>query len=374
MMYITTTSLVLASSLVTSSTAFSVPPFTYTRRNTGTLFKATTDSDSNNNNNSNALEAAKALRAQAARVRAEIAALEGKSLDQVEQEAKEKKDLAQLVKSASLDAKKQPNISSKGPRVDYGKLLDVPTGAEDMIYQAARAVERAYADGIYRQTVRLALVTEGKGVQEINEWPGGSAQMYREAAKPLTMDLLKTIRPNPTNIYTPNVTAQDIWDFDGSAIHSAQVKDSPKDDVQALIFPNTDLRYLRDIDAIDKAMGNRLFLLVNPFWRNVDSWGFNILAPGAKQKAQESIFNKGFNETYSLLRFSVRGEDCVAIKAYPYDWQLFVYLENEMGWETPIRIGSSELEPKTDYFTGLINARPEFKLSKTMRQLTRQGR
>ena len=333
------------------------------------------NSNNNNNNNSNnALEAAKALRAQAARVRADIAALEGKSLDQVEQEAKEKKDLALLVQTAALDAKKQPSTSANGSRVDYGKLLDVPTGAEDMIYQAARAVERAYADGIHRQTVRLALVTEGKGIQEINEWPGGSAQMYREAAKPLTMDLLKTIRPNTSAIYSPTVTAQDIWDFDGSAIHSAEVKDNPKDDVQALVFPNTDLRYLRDIDTIDKVMGDRLFLLVNPFWRNVDSWGFNILAPGAKQKAQETIFDKGFNETYSLLRFSVRGEDCVAIKSYPYDWQLFVYLENEMGWETPIRIGSSELEPKTDYFTGLINARPEFKLSKTMRQLTRRGR
>ena len=39
------------------------------------------------------------------------------------------------------------------------------------------------------------------------------------------------------------------------------------------------------------------------------------------------IFDRGFDETYVCMRFSVRGEDCVAIKAYPYDWQIFAYKE-----------------------------------------------
>jgi Domain of unknown function (DUF1995) len=356
--------LLLLAHLLPAASAFSVPPVRAVRQETSSLHATT--ADSSNSNSNNGIDAAKALREKAAQLRAEIAALEGKSVDQVEQEAKDKKDQALHAKTASLEARKAPSRP-----VDYGKMMDVPTGAQDMVYQAARAVERAYADGIKRQTVRFALLAEGQGVQEMNEWPGGSAQMYREAGKPLTGELLREIRPNPNAVSAPNVKAQDIWDFDGSAIHYAEAKDSAKDDVQAMVFANTDVKYLRDIDAIDKDMGDRLFLLVNPFWRNVDSWGFNILAPGAKQQAQATIFDKGYDETYSLLRFSVRGEDCVALKAYPYDWQLYVYLENEMGWATPIRLGSSETEPKTDYVTDLINARPEFKLSKTMRQLSR---
>jgi hypothetical protein len=354
--------LFLLAHMLPAASAFLVAPLRSVRQDTASLHATTVDNSISNDG----IDAAKALREKAAQLRAEIAALEGKSVDQVEQEAKDKKDQALNAKSASLEARKAPSKP-----VDYGKMMEVPTGSQDMVYQAARAVERAYADGIKRQTVRFVLLAEGQGVsQETNEWPGGSAQMYREAGKPLTSELLREIRLN-TNVGSPNVRAQDIWDFDGSAIHYAEAKDSAKDDVQAMVFANTDVKYLRDIDAIDKDMGDRLFLLVNPFWRNVESWGFNILAPGAKQKAQATIFDKGYDETYSLLRFSVRGEDCVALKAYPYDWQLYVYLENEMGWVTPIRLGSSKTEPKTDYVTDLINARPEFKLSKNMRQLSR---
>ena len=43
------------------------------------------------------------------------------------------------------------------------------------------------------------------------------------------------------------------------------------------------------------------------------------------------IFDRGFDETYVCMRFSVRGEDCVAIKAYPYDWQIFAYKEAPHG-------------------------------------------
>ena len=348
----------LLTSILPAASPFSLSPFSTPAKVSLGLLRASS--------NNNALDDAKALKERAAKIRAEIAALEGKSVEEVEQEAKEKKDQQMNAKAAALEAKHAPSKP-----VDYGRMMNVPAGTDDMVYQAAKAVSRAYADGIKRQTVRFALVAEGQGVKEINEWPGGPAQMYREAAKPLTMNLLREIKTNPNIVFPPEVKAQDIWDFDGSAIHVAEARDSPNDDVQALVFANTDVKYLRDIETIDKAMGDRLFLLVNPFWRNLDSWGFNILAPGAKQLAKETVFDKGYNETYSLLRFSVRGEDCVALRAYPYDWQIYVYLENEMGWESPIRIGSSIEEPKTDYITELINARPEFKLSKTMRQLSR---
>lgn len=97
------------------------------------------------------------------------------------------------------------------------------------------------------------------------------------------------------------------------------------------------------------------------------------MAPKGKEMAQEAIFDRGFQETYVLLQPSVRGEDCIALKAYPYDWQLYAYAENEY-WpydEIIVYLGSTEKEPTTSDFTGLLNGRDEFKLSKNMRQMQR---
>ena len=135
---------------------------------------------------------------------------------------------------------------------------------------------------------------------------------------------------------------------------------------------------MNDIEKIHKDLGkDRLFMLINPFWRNVESWGFNILAPNGKKRAQKTIFEcEGgcFEETYVLSRFSARGEDCVALKAYPYDWQLFAYIEDEsygVPMLTAVRLGSSKEPPTSAMFTQLLNERPEFKMNKTMRQLNK---
>jgi Domain of unknown function (DUF1995) len=329
----------------------------------------------------------------AARIRAEIAALEGKTIEQVENEASAKKQRQATAVEASRKARIEHD--AKNPR-DYGRMLQVPTSIDDMIQQAARAMERAFHDGgLTRQTVRLALVKYDKFTSFLDEeqWPGGAEQMYREAAKPLTYDLLRELRLSKDQIRPLTVSDQDIWDFDGSGLitgrgQSTEQQGGPAasdDVVQSLVFANTDEKYINDIEKIDAAMGkDRLFCLVNPFWRGIESWGINILAPNAKKRAQQVIFDndnnsnnrKKFDETYVFLRFACRGEDCVAIKAYPYDWQIFAYLENNNenrinNSPTVIRLGSTKEEPKSQYVTELINALPEFKLSKTMRQLRR---
>jgi hypothetical protein len=324
---------------------------------------------------------------QAAKLREEIAALEGKTLEQVQDEARARKDEYSKRKEELQQRKQQESTnSSRQEKDDWGKrFIQLPTTPDDMVRQAARAVERAFKDGKTRQTVRFSLITQDQVVGDINEWPGGAQQMYREAAKPLTNALLKEIRA-PTiskdnddqdsnkreqQLLPPVVSSQDIWDFDGSALHTAEASEGPTGDVQALVFPNTDMKYIKDIEEISKAMGPRLFLLVNPFWRNIESWGFNLLAPGAKQKAQAAIFDQGYEETYVLLNFSARGENCAAIKAYPYDWQLFAYREddNYPGMDSVIRLGSTNEEPTSELVTRLINERPEFKETKTMRQM-----
>jgi hypothetical protein len=162
--------------------------------------------------------------------------------------------------------------------------------------------------------------------------------------------------------------------------------DKSVDDVtaQALVFANTDVKYTRDIQTLlleqqklkqQTGRVEPLLLLVNPFWRDIDSWGINILAPGAKRLAQQVIFsndNSLATETYSCRRFQCRGEECIAIKAYPYDWQIFAYLEDGYGMMmNTIRLGECPDEPKTAFVTELLNGRSEFKLSRTMRQMRR---
>eukprot|EP00562_Extubocellulus_spinifer_P010208 CAMPEP_0178495906 /NCGR_PEP_ID=MMETSP0696-20121128/13814_1 /TAXON_ID=265572 /ORGANISM="Extubocellulus spinifer, Strain CCMP396" /LENGTH=329 /DNA_ID=CAMNT_0020124115 /DNA_START=421 /DNA_END=1410 /DNA_ORIENTATION=+ len=321
-------------------------------------------------------------------MRAEIADLEGKSLNDVEKEAEEKKatDRQRLEEMESdRAAREQERAAGVGDkrsgrsRSDDGKFLRVPISVEDQIEQASRSVEAAFKDGITRQIVRFALLPEDKALNEDVQWPGGPKQMYREAAGPQTRALLSRVRAPTSNatdlrtVYKPNVTAEEIWDFDGSALVRAEAATGSEDDVQCLVFPNTDTKYTNDIRAIGKAMGDRLVILVNPFWRSLDSWGINLLAPKGKSLAKEVIFDGGYQETYVLLKTSARGEDCVALKAYPYNWQLYAFREDD-SWPygtNVLWLGSTKEEPTSANFSELLNVREEFKLNKNMRYLQR---
>jgi len=375
--------LVVLCSAFSPSTLTVVPSSLDKRRCSTTSLFSSSSSSTANNNNSNS-EAARLLE-QARRIRAEAAALEGKTPEEAELEASEARKRRQA--AIEEDREKQRRraaaaasaASSREARKSTdGRFLELPETADDQVLQARGAVERAYRDGISRQIVRMALIPEGEVLnQGDRQWPGGAKQMYREAAGPLTRELLRLVRttedpdafPKP-----PTVKSQDIWDFDGSANVWAEAESGPKQDVRALVQPNTDTKYTNDIDAIDQAMKGRLFLIVNPFWKDVESWGFNLLAPNAKKHAQEVIFDRcGFQETYVLLQKSVRGEDCVALKAYPYDWQVYAYCERDE-WpydEYTIRIGSSKEEPSIPEIASMLEQRDEFRMSKNMRQMQR---
>lgn len=85
------------------------------------------------------------------------------------------------------------------------------------------------------------------------------------------------------------------------------------------------------------------------------------------------IFDRGYDVTYAVLRFSARGEDVLALKSYPFDWQLYAYREDPSWFnrKVPIWLGSSKEEPSYSQFSELLNGRPEFKMNKNMRQMQR---
>ncbi|KAL7511972.1 hypothetical protein ACHAXN_008929 [Cyclotella atomus] len=314
-----------------------------------------------------------ALLERAKKLREEAAAMSGKTLEELEEEARQEKQVNQDRQRELIESTRNKlQNASKSP----SRIVPVPDDARVMIQQAASAIERACNDGMTRQTIRFALITEDEEMSgELNEWPGGAKQMFREAGCPLTEALLREVHVGSSNQSSnPSVIAtKDVWDFDGSAICTA-TSENGETDVTALIFPNTDSKYLKDIESISNQVGpDKLFLLINPFWRNIESFGFNILQPNGKKRAQEVIFDNGYDVTYAVLRFSARGEDCVAVKAYPYDWQLYAYREDPSWFnrQIPIWLGSSEEEPKSAQFSELLNSRPEFKMSKNMRQMQR---
>jgi hypothetical protein len=329
-------------------------------------------------------EEAEALLEKARKIREEIAAMSGTSLQELEAEAAVKRQQrAAIEESSQLERQERQRLRDERKKTDTsGRMnLQVPETPDDQVWQAKAAIERAFKDGLTRQIIRLALVPENERLNFERLWPGGARQIYREAVGPLTREILKQVKAptkqhpsDESSLWTkkPVVKSQDIWDFDGSALITAE-HESPSADVQALVLPNTDDKYTKDIATIDQAMGDRLFLLVNPFWRNLDSWGINILAPGAKNHAQKVIFERGFTETYCVIQKSVRSEDCVAIKAYPYDWQLFAYRESDEWPSTEycVHLGSTEHEPKSEDFVKLLEQREEFKLTKNMRQMQR---
>ena len=67
----------------------------------------------------------------------------------------------------------------------------------------------------------------------------------------------------------------------------------------------------------------------------------------------------------------------MALNVYPYDWQIFAFREDDyyQNEEYTIRLGSipRNEDPTSSVITKLINARPEFKETKTMRQMKKLG-
>ena len=92
-----------------------------------------------------------------------------------------------------------------------------------------------------------------------------------------------------SNAHVPiQVSMQTLWDFDGSALCTAESHTGAQSDVQAMVLPNTDSKYVKDILEIDETFSKpsqRLFILVNPFWRDLNSWGVGHQQPQPRARA-----------------------------------------------------------------------------------------
>ncbi len=103
--------------------------------------------------------------------------MSGKTVEEIENESRNQKKMADEAVERARKEREDKNSGKSGGRI---QILPVPDDAKAQIQQAASAVERAFKDGIVRQTVRFALLGQEEAMSgEVNEWPGGAKQMYR---------------------------------------------------------------------------------------------------------------------------------------------------------------------------------------------------
>ena len=149
---------------------------------------------------------------------------------------------------------------------------------------------------------------------------------------PMVSNLLSRVRTaeSTAGLNVP-VSEQILLDFDGSSLQTSEHPAGALYDIQALLQPNTDGYYIKTIQAIEEQFcntkgddkPNRLFLLVNPGWRDKSSFGIF----GA-QKAQEMILDR-YETTYACDQFIVRGRQISLLKCWSSDWGVYASINND---------------------------------------------
>lgn len=156
-------------------------------------------------------------------------------------------------------------------------------------------------------------------------WQGGPQETIRYLS-PLVQNILKSIKMTDKNMggLPVKVLEQILLDFDGSTLQTSEHPTGPLYDIQAILQPNTDGYYLKTIQQIEDQFSNtegkakRLFLLVNPAWRDQQSFG---IFDG--KKAQELILDR-YPTTYAVDQFIVRGRRVSLLKRWSEDWAMFI--------------------------------------------------
>lgn len=246
----------------------------------------------------------------------------------------------------------------------------LPEDPESMIRQASMAIRSAMDDGnIHRQTIRLPLSESMYGDKEESfvadraiGWQGGPQETFRYVS-PVAQQLLKGVVSSggtDTSGLAPKVQEQILLDFDGSSLLNAQSPMGALRDAIGLVQPNTDKYYSDLIQKLEDEFSDtpnkakRLFLLINPSWRDASSWGIF-----QKKYATDKILNR-YETTYAIDQFVVKGNKLSLLKAWPCDWCVYY---------TPLPQPGSTSKPPPKLL-GTFSERPEYS---QIEALTRKG-
>ena len=263
------------------------------------------------------------------------------------------------------------------------RALQLPSGSE-VVRQASRAVRQAFEEGgLNHQIVSLPLSEaiygdreEGFVADRAIGWQGGPQETYRFLA-PLAKELLQLADPQEGGL-PPRISEQQLLEFDGSSLLTAESAAGAKSDVQAVLQAQSDRYYLNLVRRLEEQFSDtpgkakRLLLLVNPAWRDRSSFGF---FDGAA--AQQLIFDR-YRETYTLSQFVVRGQKLSLLRAWPSDWHVFLTVLGEESTTEQQRIDARLDGDGQARLLGTFPERPKYKqldeLCKRALEETKNGR
>mmetsp|Transcript_27037 Transcript_27037/g.40925 ORF Transcript_27037/g.40925 Transcript_27037/m.40925 type:complete len:277 (-) Transcript_27037:1026-1856(-) len=240
----------------------------------------------------------------------------------------------------------------------------LPDDGISLIRQAASSITSAFQKGVNRQIVKLPLSEsmysdkeEGFVADRAIGWQGGPEETYRFLV-PLATELLKEVScliVEETGGLVAKVNEQILLDFDGSSLLTAEHPLGPLYDTQAMIQPNTDDYYLKTIRKIEEQFSDttekskRLFLILNPAWKDKSSWGFF----GAN-KAQKIIFDR-YETTFAIDQFVVRGQRLSLLRTWGEKWVVFLTpMPYESVQESPKVIGTFAERPTYQEIDALL--------------------
>jgi hypothetical protein len=224
-------------------------------------------------------------------------------------------------------------------------LRFLPTSTTAIARQAAQSIATAmFQHDIHRQTIRLPLSesmyrnkSEGFVADRAIGWQGGPQETIRYLCPLATRVLqeISTSRLHPALLggLVISIQEQVLLDFDGSLLLTAEHPAGAKYDIQAVLQPTTDEYYRTTIQTIEAQFSDtpgvstkRLFLLLNPAWRNKDSWSFWEAA-----RAEREILNR-YETTYCIDQFVVRGSQISLLYEFGQEWAVF---ETAMPYQQP---------------------------------------
>ena len=206
----------------------------------------------------------------------------------------------------------------------------VPATAEEQCAIAASAVRLASEAGVSNQRLRFLLPSPRIDalIAPDESWEGGIMQLYG-AISPLVRDLVKKLSP-PAGGVPARLKEQrlDISGVDGEGLWTSECA-SAADDVSALVQPSSE--QLSNIQAICKSANGRLVLMVNPQYRDSDDtmdfiaskggfFGSMATFLGGKAKFVQALDDLGFETTFALEQYVIRGSEMKYMFIYGQKW------------------------------------------------------
>jgi hypothetical protein len=263
--------------------------------------------------------------------------------------------------------------TAAAPVADKNARVIVPITLDSMVKEAAEAMSEAKAAGIKRQIIRLMLPRDAASGQlgqyyeddvEIFDrqqdtvlvppdetWQGGIMQLYRAAA-PTCQELLRIISGDVGGVPPKLIEDRSVDDsgVDGVGLIMSQNRD-PIDDISCFVQPMQET--VDAIESISKQAGERLVVLANPQWRNVDdaldsaskSGGvFGSLASflGGKGGSLKRLQDAGFTDVFMIEGYVCKGGNVRLMKRFDSDWVVFAENDSETDF---IRMGTSATRP-----------------------------